>query len=265
VITTTHLRRTTAASAALVLALSLAACGGSDDGSGDDASDSPSPRASETTTAADDPTTEESEETTGAGGVPSEDELSAALLTTADLPEGFAVEPDDDSDDSGDTFEGTCLADVGKFSDALGFEPDSEAEVDLGAKDDASEVYANSQVEAYADPSALAPAFAEFTDTLQSCTTVETTDEDGVRYSLKIAYDDTVDLPGVDDQLRFEITGTISSGGQTYKLTYRFVVGLAGPFISVVGAYAIGDDTTGVLDGVNDLAVLQAGRVAELG
>ncbi|MDO9457115.1 hypothetical protein [Nocardioides sp.] len=257
-------RRTTAASVALLLGLTLAACGGSDD-SDDETSDEPSSRTTETETTPDEPTSEVTEETSEPA-VPTEDEIAAALLTAADLPEGFTAQPDDgDDDEDEDSFEGTCLADIGEFSDALGFEPDAESEVDLVAESQTGQSSVTSQIEAYSDPATVAPAFAEFTDGLGSCTSVETTDPDGVMYSLEISYDDTVDLPDAEDQLRIQMTGTIAAGGESYDVVYRFVVALTGPFISIVGAYSLGEDATGVVDGIDDLATLQAGRVAELG
>jgi hypothetical protein len=259
-------RRTTAASAALLLGLALTACGGGDGDAGDD----PSPRASDsestgTPSATSTPDAPSTSADTGEppAEVPSEQELEAALLTPADVPDGFAPSPDDGDDDEGG-FQGTCLADVGKFKDAYGAEPDEEAEVDLESETPTGQAAVTSQVEAYADVAKLTPAFASFTDQLQTCTSVEAT-EDGVAYALKIAYDDTVDLPGADDQLAFDVTGTIGSGEQTYPVAYRFVVALAGQFVSIVGAYTIGDDTTGVVDSTADLAATQAERVAELG
>lgn len=256
-------RRTTAASAALLLGLGLAACGGGDDS--DDASDAPSSASTQSEQASepDASSASESDDTSDAGGVPSEDELAATLLTASEVPEGFTESPDDGEDDPDDTFEGTCLGDIGQFSDALGFEADSEAEVEYTYEADGGQSAVSSKVQAYADEAAVAPAFADFTDTLQQCTSVDTTDADGVTFALDIAYDDTVDLPGFDDQLQVDMTGTIASGGQSFDLSYNFVVGLSGPFVSIVGTYALGEDSTGVLDSTDDLAALQAGRVTD--
>ncbi len=239
-------RRTTAASAALLLGLGLAACGGGD---GSDESSDP---------------TDGTSETSDAGGVPTEDELAATLLTASDVPAGFTESPADDTEeDTDDVFEDTCLGDIGQFSDALGFEPDSEAEVEYTLEADGGQAAVSSKVQAYADESAVAPAFTDFTDSLQECTSIETTDADGVTFALDIAYDDTVDLPGFDDQLAVDMTGTISSGDQSFDLTYNFVVGLSGPFVSIVGTYALGEDSTGVLDTTDDLAAAQAQRVTD--
>jgi hypothetical protein len=227
------LRRTTATSAALVLALSLAACGGSD--SDDKSDDTPSATTTEPTTQgteSSEPTTEATSEATS-GSVPTEDELAAALLTAADVPADYTLTPAEDENDDNDTFEGTCLADVGKFSDALGFEPDSEAEAEFSTESKTAQGSVTSKVQAYADPAAVAPAFADFTDTVQTCTSVSTTDPDGVAIDLQISYDDTVDLPGA-------------------------------PFVSIVGVYALGEADPGVLDSIDQLATLQSGRVAEL-
>ncbi|MFB9313490.1 hypothetical protein [Nocardioides plantarum] len=260
------LRRTTAASVAVLLGVALSACGGSDDEGGPAArvtqtvtETATSPESASTSAAPTEPTTSA---TQAPADLPSEAELEAALLTTADVPDGFTVSPDDGPDDDGG-FAGTCLADVGRFEDAFGAEPDEEAEVELASETPTGQAAVTSKVEAYADAAKLASVFATFTDTLQSCTSVEATEE-GVTYALDIAYDDTVDLPGADDQLAFAVTGTIGSGDQTYPVSYRFVVALAGPFVSVVGAYTIGDDSSGVVDTTADLAAVQAERVAGL-
>lgn len=264
-------RRTTAACAALLLGLALAACGAG--GSDDEADESPSASTSETTsespseTATSEPV--EPTESTGAepaGDLPSDEDLQAALLTTADVPAGLTAQPDDgdDSDDE-ESFEGTCLADVGEFSDALGFEADSEAEVEYVTEDADGQTSVSSKLQAYADAAAVGPAFAEFTDRLQGCTEVTTTDDQGIDYQLQIGYDDSVDLPGAEDQLRIQMTGTISSGEQSFDVTFRIVVSLSGPILSVVGVSTLGEADPAVLDTIDDLATTQAERVGALG
>lgn len=268
-------RRTTAACAALLLGLTLAACGGGD--TDDQADDSSSATASETTsespteTATSEPVepteSTESSESAPAGDLPSDEDLRAALLTTADVPAGLTAQPEegDDDGDGEESFEGTCLADIGEFSDALGFEADSEAEVEYVAEDASGQTSVNSKLQAYADAAAVAPAFAEFTDRLQGCTEVDTTDEQGIAYQLQISYDDSVDLPGAEDQLRIQMTGTISSGEQSFDITFRIVVSLSGPILSVVGVSTLGEADPAVLDTIDDLATTQAERVGALG
>ncbi len=255
-------RRTSTAAVALTLGLALTACGGGGDESGDGGDGGDTASSSEATSEA----TSESptDDASSAAAVPSEDELAATLLTSADLPEGFAVDPEDEDDDD-ESFKGTCLAEIGKFSDAAGFEADEDAEVDLVLESETGQTGVNSQVEAYADPAAVAPAFASFTDSLQSCTTVSTTNEDGLTIDLEIAYDDTVDLPGADDQLSIDMTGTIAAGAESFPVAYRYVVGLAGPFVSIVGTFALNGDGGGVLEQTGDLAALQLERVTALG
>lgn len=269
------LRRTASATVALVLACATAGCGGDD---ASDADPAPSSRASETTTPAttsptgdvpatppSDPATDPASDpaSTAPVGVLDEDVLRTALITAADLPGEFVEDPTAGDEDDGDNpFDGTCLADVGQFSDALGQEPDAEAETELDNPDGTLSI--DSQVEAYLDQGAVATAFASFTDDLQQCTEVTTTTDDGISYDLRIAYDDAVDLPGADDQLAFDITGTVSVGADTVDLDYRFVVGLLGPYISVLGTFAAGDDVMGLLDMTQDLAAVQAQRVVDL-
>ena len=259
--TPTYLVRST--TAALLLGLSLTACGGDDEASGDDPTASSNAPSSESSSVPADDDSSEGDDSDASGELPSEDELAAVLLTAADLPEGFTAQPEDDDSEDDDTFAGTCLADVGEFSDALGFEPDVESEVNLTAGGDAGQTFVGSQVEGYADASQVGPAFADFTDTLQSCTSVQTTDADGVEYDLQIAYDDSVDLPGAEDQLRVEMTGTIAAGSESYDLTFRFVVALLDRFISIVGVNAVGDDATATVGSTDDLAALQATRVTD--
>lgn len=265
--TSAVLRRTTTATAALLLSVSLAACGGDADDPDDRAGESSTTEEAESPS--EEPTTEdtateapeETEPPAPPAVVPSPDELRSALITPADLPEGFTEEPDD-GDTEDDTFEGTCLADIGEFSDALGFEPDAEAEVEYALEDQTGQAGVSSQVEAYADPATVAPAFAEFTDTLRGCTEVSTTDEDGVTYDLGITYDDTVDIPGADDQLRVEMSGTIDAGAESYDVIYDLLVTLSGQYISIVGAFSFGD---AILAPVDLLAPAQAERVAAIG
>lgn len=253
-------RRTTAASAALLLSLALTACGG-DDESGDDAPDERASASSEAPAPDDDETT--ADET--AAAVPTEEELEAVLLTSADLPAGFEVDPDDGDEEDEVAFEDTCLESVGEFSEALGSEPDEEAEVDLVAEGTTGQTGVMSQVEAYADAGPVPAAFSDFTEQLQSCTTVQTTNDDGLVIDLEIAYDDTVDLPGADDQLAIDMTGTISSGAEEFPVAYQYTVALAGSYISIVGTFALGEDTSGVLEQSGDLAALQLERVGQLG
>jgi hypothetical protein len=257
-----RLRRTTAASAALLLGLALAACG-------DDSEPSDEPAERTSSSAADDPTSdapseepsqEPSEPSEPPAVVPTEDELAATLVTAADLPAGFTVDPDD-GDDADSGFEGTCFEQVGDFEEALGAPPDAEAEVDLTAEGQAGQGFVSAQVEAYADPSAVATSFASFTDTLQQCTSIATTDEDGVTYDLQLDFDDTVDLPGADDQLRVLMSGEISSGAQTFPVVYQFVVAISAQFLSLVGTFTLGEDETGILEQTDALATLQAERV----
>lgn len=247
-------RRTTGASAALLLALALTACGG-DDESGDDAPDEGSSASSEAS-APDD---------TESAAVPTEADLEAALLTSADLPEGFEVDPDDSDGEDEVAFEGTCLEAVGQFSDAVGSDPEEEAEVDLVVESATGQTGVMSQVEAYADAATVSSTFADFTEELQSCTSVQTTNDDGLTIDLEVTYDDADAVPGADDQLAIDLTGTITSGEQAFPVAYSYVVAVTDAYVSAVGTFALGEDSTGVLDQVGDLAALQLERVGELG
>ncbi len=257
-------RRTTAATAALLLGLSLAACGGDDSGSDDDersSDESPSATTDETETSEPvEPTT--SDAPAEPAGVPSEEELVTALVSAADVPPGMTEgEPDDDS---GDSLEGTCLGEIGEFDDALGFEPDVKAETEFTAEDNAGQSMVSSSISAYADGGPVAEAFTTFVSSLQGCTTISTTDDEGIAYDLQIAYDDTVDLVDADQQLRAEVTGTIAGGGQSFDITDSFVVMLRDNFVSFVGTSQVGTSDVGVLALNDPLAVLQAQRLADL-
>ena len=269
-------RRAAAAGTVSLLALTLAACGDDGDGDGDQepasggsstAAAPPSAGTSETagteTPDATDGATDGATDSPAAAAVPTEDELAAAVLTPADLPAGFTEVPEDGAEDDDDAFDGTCFGDVGEFSDALGAEPDVEVERELSAESEEYQTFVSTQLEAYADPTAVGPAFEQFTQSLQSCTEVATTDPDGITYDLQLSYDTTVDLPGAQDQLGIEMTGTISSADQTFPLTYRVEVAFTGRFITLVGTYAVGPDGTGAVDATHELAVLQAERVQQ--
>lgn len=267
-------RRVAAAGTASLLALTLAACGDDGDDRGADeprssSSSSPSPsspstEATEATETAEptDLPTEGTTESAAPGSVPTEEELATALLTAGDLPSGFVEVPDDGASDD-DAFDDTCFGEVGEFSDALGAEPDVEVERELSAEGQEGQGAVDAQLEAYADPTPVAPAFAAFTESLQSCTEISTTDADGITYDLRLSYDDTVDLPGAEDQLTVDLVGTIAAAEQEVPLRYRFVVALTGRFITLVGTYAVGEDTTGIVDATDSLAAVQAERLAQ--
>ena len=119
--TALSLRRAFAASAVLSLTLALTACGGADD-----AGDDPAP------TLLDD------------------DELTSALVTLADLPDGFVDDPDETDDESGG-FEGSCLGEVSTLSDRPEFEADQKVEASYVLDGDAGQSSVRSQVQSYAD------------------------------------------------------------------------------------------------------------------
>ncbi|WP_139977828.1 hypothetical protein [Nocardioides litoris] len=263
----TVLRRTASASAALVLGLSLAACGGGDDDSDADNNRSSSSSAAPTSDAPSSEATSDSEDG-GSGAVPTEADLEALLLTPADLPAGFTPQADD-GEDGGDADDGpfgdTCLGDVGEFSDALGSDPDEEAETDLGLQSDSGQTTINSQVEAYADAGAVLEAFATFKETLAQCTSVQTTDDDGVTIDLQITVDDSTPVSGASDQAAIEASGTITAGGQQVPVVFQLVAAplLDGRFVSVVGGYVVGQDAASVLGTLPALAETQASRVVD--
>lgn len=127
--------RRLAASVTVVTALLLAGCSGDDGSSPDTVVGSPGTTTGAPRTTGEAPGTTEVPGTTGTTGTEAAGldgaELEAVLLTTADLPAGWAAEPrvDDDDDDDGDA--PACFRDITRQIDQ-GDAPDAQADFTRG-------------------------------------------------------------------------------------------------------------------------------------
>lgn len=239
---TSFLRRSGVASATLLLALTLAACGGSDgsDGGGSDGDDS------------------------SASAVPSEDELSAALLTSDDVPEGYVQSVPEDSDDSEVTlFDDTCLADVSKFDDQVGSEPASKAKTEFTLDEAATQAQVTAGISVYEDEDAVTDAFGTFYDSLAGCTNVTFTDAGGNAYDIDVAVDDAVTIDGADSQLTITLSGDATAGDQSLPIDFGFVVVRQGAATSALGTSEIGSGFD-VNDQIAAFAQTQSDRLADV-
>ncbi len=235
--TDTLLRRTGASLSALALALALTACGGDDTGAGSDASPTSAP-------------------------VPSDAELSGALLTVEDLPAGYAETPVEEDDDNS-IFDGSCLENVSKFSEQVGSDPVSESETEFTAEQPDGEAQVSSSLDVYADEDDVTAAFGAFFESMQGCDNVSFTDADGVSYDLDVTASDTVGLNGVDQQLTIALEGTVEAPGQSITIAFRFLAAQQGAATTAVGTSEIGG-SYGINDQLEALAQIQADRFTDV-
>ncbi len=71
-------------------------------------------------------------------------------------------------------------------------------------------------------------------------------------------------MPDADQQLTIDMTGTIGADAQTYDIAYTFVVSVTENIVSLIGAYELGTVDTGLRDGIDGWASVQAERLGAL-
>ena len=71
-------------------------------------------------------------------------------------------------------------------------------------------------------------------------------------------------LPDADQQLRIEMVGTVGVDAETYDIAYTFLISATDNVLSQIGAYELGDVGSGLREGVDGWAELQASRLADL-
>jgi hypothetical protein len=261
-VTSTPIRRATAAAAALSLSFVLAACGGGDEETADD----PTTAESSDTESSESPETDETDEPTTepAGTVLTEEQLASALLTAEDLPGGYVLEPEDDSEEDGGGFEGSCLEDIGDLTDNEEFESDEEAEAAFLLEGDAGQSSVESGVESYADEQQVIDALASFSEVVSGCTESSGTDEDGLQFDLQIESDQTVSLEGVDEQARVAVEGTITTQGLELPVLFGFNVARIGNNIVTIATSDIGEVGEGIVPQTDAVAQVSVDRLAEI-
>lgn len=228
---TSPLLRRAGAAAALTLSLTLAACGSDGSDGGDSA--------------------------------PSEDDLAGALLAAGDVPADFTQgEVDDDEGDS-DIFDDTCLAEVSDFDDQVGSDPESEAKTEFTTPDAAAQAQITAGISVYDDADAVGDAFGKFYDSLDGCTNVAFTDENGIDYDIDVSIDDAVTLDGPDSQLTINLTGTVTAGADSLPVDFAFLVIRQGAATSNIGTSEVGDGFD-VNEQIEDLAQKQSDKLADL-
>lgn len=193
------------------------------------------------------------------------DALATALLKDSDfrrdvllrLEPGADVEPDEDD------FVGTCLADLSALGDAAGDTPAADARVTFEELGEPYQTLLFDRVADYDDPATLASRFDAFTTAISGCGSVSTTDDQDAVYDLQVT-SRAVDLPGADQALQVDLTGTIGGAGGSSDLGSRYVLARFGSRLSVVGVLYVGIDITETYDKALDLATVQGRRVADL-
>lgn len=172
------LRRLSLACAPLLLAAALSACGGDGSGNGSDGAT-----------------------------VLSDAQAEEALLTQADVGDEFSEVPDEEDDD--ETTLG-CLDEIEGITDEDAAE--AEAEVTFEAVGETGLPTISSGVASFASEQELADAFDAIRAALADCTSIEETDEDGLRTFLELSTDEEQVSDSVDDQINIDAVGSISSG-----------------------------------------------------
>ena len=252
--TLTPLRRIIAAAAVAPLSLSLAACGG------DAGSDAPttgtgisSGTSSGTEAGTDEP-----------AAILAEDQLASALLTVDDLPGGYTVEPDNEDDEDGGGFEGSCLEEVGDLTDQPEFDADEKAEASFLLEGDAGQSSLKSQVQSYADEEQVSSAISLFAEVVGGCTNAQGTDADGLEYDFEVLSDQVVSLTGVDEQARVAIKGSMSTEGLELPVDIGYNVARSGNNLVIVSTIDVGEAGDGLVPQTDTLAQVSVDRLTDV-
>lgn len=224
--------RTAAALLGLLLTIGVTGC------SGDPGPESPVPSSAAATTTSSTPTPEPTET---ASGALTDAVLTSALLTVADVPDGFR----DDTLGSGDADDVGCLASTAGL-DRLGAE--SAARVGFVAEDESGAAGVLAKVYSDGDVTVLRRGLTRFAAELRGCPSVDVTDDDGARTRLEITTDRRRTSPAVGAQVTFTGIGTVGGAGRTFPYRVRYSVSLVGRTLVVIAGYEVGTSLTGLLD-----------------
>lgn len=176
-----------------MLLVASAACGGSDSESSDRARTITAPSASA-----------EPEAPEGDGDrTLTEAELTAALLTVADLPTGYTAAASSEDDESETEAEGECQE---KFESLSAAEGDEAASAEASFEGGGLGTVLEQGLESYEDEGTLEKRFDDVVSVLSDCPTFSTTEDDGTTTEFKVA---ALSFPKLgDDTVALAITGT---------------------------------------------------------
>ncbi|CAN5630565.1 hypothetical protein BH11ACT8_BH11ACT8_16050 [soil metagenome] len=203
-----------------------------------------------------------SDETPAEAAPLTEAQLTSALLSPDDVPDGYAQSDAGDTEDS-TVFDGTCLADVSQFDDQVGDQPDATSKTEFTLDEDAGQGAISASLSTYPDADKVTAAMGAFYDSVTGCTNLSFTDDQGLSYDIDVSIGDEVTIDGADQQLRIGLTGSIGTSGQSLPIDFAFLVVQEGSSISTVGTSEVGKDY-GINDRVDDFAQTQADRLADL-
>jgi hypothetical protein len=180
--------KTPLAAGLLALALTtLTACGGdAEDSSGTDSSSSASAELE----------------------VLTDDQAQQALLSEAQMGEGFTAAPP--TEDESDSDMG-CLNALDEMDD-IGAE--TEAKIEFTAASDLGLPTLENDVFSYTEIDPISARIEEVTTALEDCTKVDVTNEDGTSFVLDVSVDTETTSADADEQVTLEASGTVSSGDQ---------------------------------------------------
>lgn len=175
----------------------------------------------------------------------SDEQAETALLTSADLGEGFVIDETDESSES-------SLGCLDPVEDLDGPDAATEAEVSFTDELGITEVY--SSVASFADEESGAAALQQLRESLGSCTAVDVED-DGVRFSLTVEVGDGVAIDGAEEQVAISAAGAAETDALELPVAFDIVALRLDNNVTTVGLLQIGEGDSGRLAEYADTAV----------
>lgn len=191
--------------------------------------------------------------------------LEPALLTVDDLGDAFEVAPEEPQDDESD-IEFGCLFDV-EFGPQLGPEDEDDEDDGLEAEFRAIEepqmpMVMHSVIDS-GDGELAADVLQELSDQTEDCTSVDTTDADGMRWQFAVEHDEETWAPGSDQQLTITATGTGGQAAIELPLSLAMTIVRHDDVLSVVMFMDMSDDITDTHHALVDAAAARLNALAD--
>lgn len=212
-------QRVAAVAVLALVATSAAACG--DNQKAEDASSGSAPPSDASSEADNTP-------------VLTEDQLSQVVLAPENFPGDWSQEVNEEDDSMGPG----CLGEVSAITQAV--EKSARVAYDY-SYGDAGIPLVRSSATSFNDHDALVEAFDHVQEVLAGCPTVTGTDEDGTEYDLTVTYSDEITSDVVDDQISFDLTGTITADGDEAALSESITLVRMGPNVLTTAMVDLGD------------------------
>jgi hypothetical protein len=168
-----------------------------------------------------------------------DEQAEEALLSEAQMGEGFTAAEPTDSDSDTDL---GCLNALDEMDD-IGAE--TEAKVEYSATTRLALPSLENNVFSYSDLDPVTARFEEVTDALEGCTSVDVTDEEGTSFVLDVSVDSETTTEDADQQVTLQATGTITAGGQELPIAMHMTSVRIENHVTVLVHTDATDDTEG--------------------